>query len=154
FAEAHYRLAQLLAQAGDLGEAAQEFVLARDRDGLPVRCQSDFRAIFPRIAQRYGCVLVDGPSILARISPNGILDDHLYHDAHHLNLVGTIAIARDLLVKLRARRIFGWPESVPVPQIELQECARHFEMDAQKWAKLCERSAGFYERQAYASYDP
>ena len=32
--------------------------------------------------------------------------------------------------------------------------ARHFEIDRKKLAKVCERSSGFYSRQAYARYDP
>ena len=154
FAESHFRLGKLLAGTGQSAEADREFVLARDADGLPVRCQSDFRAILRSVARRYGSMLVDAPSILAKVSPQGILDDYLYHDAHHMNLVGTIAVAHDVLEQLRTRHEFGWPESVVVPQIELLECASHFEMDRKKWAKVCERSSGFYSRQAYARYDP
>ena len=154
FAESHYRLAQLLARSGNWSEAAQEFVLARERDALPIRCQADFRAIFPAIARRYGCMLIDGPSILARASPHGILDDYLFHDAQHLSMVGAIALARDILDQLHARHAFGWADSTPVPGIELEECARHFEMDSSRWAKVCERSSGFYSKYAYLRHDP
>ena len=97
---------------------------------------------------------MDAPAILARVSPHGILDDYLYHDAHHMSLVGTIAVAADILEQLKARHTFGWPESTPVPRIELVECARQFEMDRKKWVKVCERSSGFYHRQAHACHDP
>jgi tetratricopeptide (TPR) repeat protein len=154
FAETHYRLGRLLAETGHWQEAGREFVLARDRDGLPVRCQSDFRAVFYSVARQYGSMLVDAPSILAKVSPHGVLDDYLYHDAHHMNLVGTIAVAGDILEQLRTNHAFGWPESTPVPRIEIEECARHFDLDRRKWAKVCERSSGFYSRQAFARYDP
>jgi hypothetical protein len=154
FAESHYRLGKVLEDIGQWDEAGREFIFARDRDGLPVRCQSEFRAVFHSVARQYGSMLVDAPSILEKVSPHGILDDYLFHDAHHMNLVGTIAVARDVLEQLRARHAFGWPESTPVPPIELVECASHFKMDARKWAKVCERSSGFYSRQAYARYDP
>ena len=154
FAESHYRLAKMLASAGDWNEAAKQFVLARDHDALPMRCPSDFREVFPAVARLYGSVLVDGPSILATLSPHAILDDHLYHDAQHLNLVGAIALAQDVLEQLRARRAFGWPESTPVPQIELDECARHFELDSQKWVQVCERTADMYAKLASVRYDP
>ena len=111
FAESHYRLGQLLAESGNWGEASQKFVEARERDALPIRCQSDFRAIFPAVARRYGSILVDGPTVLTKISSHGILDDYLYHDAQHLNLIGTIALARNILEQLRFRRTFGWPEN-------------------------------------------
>ncbi len=154
FAESHYRLARLLSGAGKWPEAEKEFVLARDEDALPVRCQSDFRAIFHSMGRRYGAMIVDAGAVLAKVSPHGILDDYLYHDAHHMNLVGTIAVAEDILGQLKNRHAFGWPESTPVPQIELLDCARHFAMDRRKWQQVCERTSDFYSRQAYARYDP
>ena len=123
FAESHYRVAKLLAGAGEWRDAEKEFVLARDEDALPVRCQSDFREVFHSMARRYGAMVVDAPSILAKVSPHGILDDYLYHDAHHMNLVGTIAVARDMLGQLKARHAFGWPDSTAVPDTELLEFA-------------------------------
>jgi hypothetical protein len=154
FAESHYRLGKLLAGTGQNREALREFVLARDADGLPVRCPSDFRAIFHSVARRYGTMLVDAPSILAKVSPAGFPDDYLFHDAHHMNLVGTIAVAHDILEQLRARHAFGWPDSAAVPAVALEECAGHFKMDRKKWAKVCEKSSGFYSRQAYIRFDP
>ncbi len=154
FAESHYRLAKLLANAEDWNEAAREFVLSRDLDGLPVRCHSDFRSLFPAVARRYGSILVDGPSILAAVSPHGILDDHLYHDAHHMSLVGAVALAQNILDQLRARKAFGWPESTPAIHIGLDECARHFELDSKRWSKVCERSAEFYAKLAFTRFDP
>jgi tetratricopeptide (TPR) repeat protein len=153
FAESHYRLGRLLEGTGEWNQAAREFVVARDLDALPIRCQSDFRAIFRAVAGRYRSMLVDAPSILARVSPHGILDDYLYHDAHHMSLLGTIAVAEDILEQLRANHTFSWPESTPVPRIELEGCARRFEIDRKVLAKVCERSSGFYSRQAYARYD-
>ena len=52
------------------------------------------------------------------------------------------------------RRAFGWPEAAPVPRIELEATARHFGMDASRWARVCERSRTFYIRTAYVRYDP
>ena len=121
---------------------------------LPVRCQSDFREVFHSMARRYGAMVVDAPSILAKVSPHGILDDYLYHDAHYMNLVGTIAVARDMLGQLKARHAFGWPDSTAVPDTELLDFALHFKMDRRKWQQVCERTSAFYSRQAYARYDP
>ncbi len=120
FAESHYRLARLLARAGGGGEARGHFTLARDLDGLPLRCPSDFRAAIRTVAGRHGAVLIDGPELIARLSPDGILDDRFYHDAQHLNLAGTVVLAQEILEALHRRRAFGWPESVPVPRIELE----------------------------------
>ena len=154
FAECHYRLARLLEQQGAYAEAKQHFILARDQDGLPMRCPSDFREFFEVVSRRFGALLIDGPAILAPFCPHGILDDHVYHDADHLNLAGTVALAHDILEKLRTRRAFGWPESIRVPRIELEDCARHFELNTETWVKVCERSANFYSRLAYLRFDP
>ncbi len=154
FAEAHYRLARLLVRNGDKEAARRHFLLARDRDGFPLRCPSDFRTAFAAAARRHDALLIDGPALLADRSPDGILDDHLYHDAHHLNLAGTVALAQEILDQLGRRRAFGWPESTPVPRIELEDCARHFALDAARWAEVCRRSAGFYVRTAFVRYDP
>ena len=154
FAETHYRLGRLLAATGAWSEAREHFVLARDLDGLPLRCPTSFREAYRVVARRHGAVLIDGPEILARASPHGILDDQLFHDAHHVNLVGTVALANDMFSQLRDRRAFGWPEATPAPRVELEACAKHFELDAKKWAEVCERSSSFYQRTAYTRFDP
>jgi len=154
FAESHYRLARLLVRAGAWDEARRHFVLARDLDGFSLRCPSDFRAAFRTVARRHEAILIDAPEVLARVSPHGIIDDHVFHDAQHPNLAGYIALAQDVLEQLQHRRAFGWPEQAPVPRIEPGECALHFELDAGKWSKVCERSSDFYGRTAYVRYDP
>jgi hypothetical protein len=154
FAETHFRLGRLLAGIGSWDDAREHFVLARELDGLPLRCPTGFREAYRVVARRHGAVLVDGPDVLARISPHGILDDYLYHDAHHVNLVGMVALANDMLAQLRKRRSFGWPEMAPAPPIVPEACARHFELDSQKWAEVCSRSASFYDRTAYIRFDP
>jgi tetratricopeptide (TPR) repeat protein len=154
FAEAHYRLARLLARSGARDEARRHFTLARDLDGLPLRCPSDFRDAFRAAADRHGGLLIDGPELLARVSPTGVPDDHQFHDGQHVNLAGTVALAQEVLEQLHRRRAFGWPDSTPVPRIEPGAIARHIGLDAEKWATVCERSAFFYARTAYVRHDP
>src|SRR5262249_7564061 len=129
-------------------------ILARDLDGLPLRCPSDFRDAFRAVADRHGGLLIDGPERLARMSPAGGLDDHLFPDGQHVNLIGTAAPAPGVPEPLHRRRASGWPGSTPVPRIEPEATARHFGLDAGKWAEVCERSAGFYDRTAYVRHDP
>ena len=154
FAECHYRLGRLLVRTGDWDEARRHFVLARDLDGMSLRCPSEFRAVCRTVARRHEAVLVDAPKLLAGLSPHGILDEHVFHDAQHLNLVGYVALAQDILEQLQHRPAFGWPASTPVPRIQLKECANHFELDAAKWSDVCQRSGSFYRRTAYARFDP
>jgi tetratricopeptide (TPR) repeat protein len=155
FAETRYRLARLLERRGDRDEARRHYIKARERDGLPVRCPEDFRRAYREVAARHpSVVLVDAPRVLERASEHGILDDRLFHDAQHPNLRGYAAIAQDLLDQLRARRAFGWPEGIGPPRIELDACARHFGLDADRWAQVCRREAHFYSVTAFVRYDP
>jgi hypothetical protein len=154
FAESHFRLGRLLAESGAWNEANEHFIAARDLDGSPIRCPSDFRQVFRTIARRRSALVIDGPALLSGLSRHGILDQDLYHDAHHLTLIGTIALAQDILRQLKARRAFGWPESMPLREIELADCARHFKLDAETWIKVCERSAEWFTNTANLRYDP
>ena len=64
FAENHFRLARLLEKAGDYDEARTHYIEARDLDGFPVRCQSDFAQVYRDLAATHDCILLDGPEIL------------------------------------------------------------------------------------------
>jgi hypothetical protein len=154
FAECHYRLGRLLVDAGIWDEAREQLLLARDLDAFPLRCPTDFRDAIRAVARRHDAILIDAPTLLSGLAPHGILDDRLFHDAHHLNLAGYTALAQEVLVQLRRRRAFGWPESTPVPSIELGDVARYFALDAAKWSTICERSSDFYNRTACVRFDP
>ncbi|MDR3635525.1 MAG: tetratricopeptide repeat protein [Isosphaeraceae bacterium] len=154
FAEAHYCLARLLEHSGKWKEAAAHDVEARDADGMPLRCPSDFQQIYRNIASRWvDVVLVDGPAVLGETSRHQVLDDNLFHDAQHPVLAGYVALAQDLLKQLKAHRAFGWPERVPVPSLDPAECAAHFGIGESEWAEVCTRTALYYSRTALMRYD-
>jgi hypothetical protein len=119
-----------------------------------LRCPTDFQEVVRLAAARHGGLLIDAPRVLEAISPDGILDDHLFHDAQHLNLLGQAALAQDILAQLRSHGALGWPASVPAPAIDLAECIKSFGLDADRWAEVCNRSAVFYVRAAFIRYDP
>jgi hypothetical protein len=155
FAETQYRLAGLLERRGEWEEARRHYVAARECDGMPLRCPEDFRRACREVAARHPSVLlVDGPEVLRQVSEHGILDDRLFHDAQHPTLRGYAAIAQDLLDQLRARRALGWPEGVEPSPIDIEECARHFALDPERWAEVCRREAAFYGVTAYIRHDP
>jgi hypothetical protein len=155
FAEAHFRLAELLERAGRWDEAVKEYALARDLDGLPMRSPSDFQSICRDTASRHpSVILLDGPKVLGAVAPHGILNDHLFHDAHHPNLRSYAILAQGLLHAMKMKRAFGWPENVPVPALDPAECARHFQIDREKWVEVCKRTTFFYNRTASIRYDP
>jgi hypothetical protein len=155
FAETHYRLARLLEHAGQWSEAREHYVLAREHDGLPQRCPEDFRRAYRDVAARHPSVLlVDGPKVLEAASEHGIPNDRLFSDAHHPNLMGYVALSQDLLGQLHARRAFGWPTDAATPAVDVDDCARHFGMDANRWVEVCKRGWVFYDAVAYIRYDP
>lgn len=155
FAETQYRLGILLERAGDWDEARRHFVAARECDGMPLRCPDDFRRAYREVAARHPAVLlIDGPKVLEAASAHGILGDRLFHDAQHPNLRGYTALARDLLDQLRGRGAFGWPDGIPTPPVDADSCARHFGVDADRWAEVCLRVDWFFSVTAYIRHDP
>ena len=121
---------------------------------MPLRCPEAFRQAYRDVAARHpSVVLVDSARVLEPLSPHGILDDHMFHDAQHPTLLAYIALAQDLLKQLRERHAFQW-YATPVPTIDPDECARHFGLGRDEWVRVCERSAWFYMATAYIRYDP
>ena len=116
-AQAHYRLARLLETAGSFAEADRHFTLARDDDGLPMRCCTRLETAYRTVAQRHErtVVLVDGPLALKAISSHGILGNDLFHDNVHPNLRSQVTLASQVLSSLKDRAAFGWPKSTPAP---------------------------------------
>jgi hypothetical protein len=156
YAHAHYRLARLLESGGLFSEANNHYILARDHDGLPLRCISALEAAYHIVAQRHAAnvVLVDGPAVLRARSRHGILDDELFHDLVHPTLKGHVALAQAVLAGLKARRAFGWPAATPAPTLSPNRCAVQFGIDAAAWALVYQRSAAQYEMLAFLTVDP
>ena len=129
FAESHFRLARLLARSGDIAAVRRHFSLAENLDGMPQRCLSSFQDACRSAARRHDCVLVDGPAILRVLVPDGILDDRLFHDAHHLTLVGYIALSQEVLApapRAAGVRVAGRGTGPPV--IDVDEVQRILEL--------------------------
>ncbi|HKI21501.1 MAG TPA: hypothetical protein VKA15_26635 [Isosphaeraceae bacterium] len=156
FAHAHYRLARLLESAGLFSEANNHYIIARDHDGMPLRCLSDLEAAIRTVAQRHAAsvVLVDGPAVLRARSRHRILGDELFHDLVHPTLAGHVALAQAILAGLKARRAFGWPEATPAPRLEPDRCTVEFGLGAAAWALVCERSAAQYDMLAFLTVHP
>jgi hypothetical protein len=155
FAEAHFRLARLLEASGAWGEANRHYILARDHDGLPLRCPSPFLDAYRAVAARHrDAILIDGPAVLRAVSPHGILDDHVFNDGQHPSLRGYIALAQAILERLHACRAFGWPQDAEPPLIDPVACADHFGMGAKEWATVCGRASWFLGSMAYIRFDP
>lgn len=155
FAEAHFRLARQLEKVGKSDEAAHHDTLARDLDGLPLRCQTPFQDAYRRVAARHpSAILIDGPQTLRALSPNGLLDDRLFHDAHHPTLAGYVALAQAALDAIAERGVLGWPEGKHAPRLDPDRVVREYTIDAGRWSVVCTKSAMFYRKIAYIRHDP
>jgi hypothetical protein len=155
FAESHYRLARLLEASGQAQEARRHYAEARDCDGMPMRCPSDFREAYAQVRGRHpGALVIDGEEILRPLSPRKQLDGTLFHDGQHPNLRSYTALANHLLERLAERGAFGWPIGAPIPTARPREVADQFGMNPERWAKVCEREADFYRRTAFLRFDP
>jgi hypothetical protein len=154
FAEAHFRLARLLEQQGELAAAARHYLAALDNDGLPIRCPAILRAAYERVAREHPrSILIDGRRELIANSPIGLLGDHVIQDTHHPTLRGYVALAGAVLRELDRRQVFDRPLARERP-LDPAACAVQFGMDAEKWAAVCKRSSEHYKRVAGYRYDP
>jgi tetratricopeptide (TPR) repeat protein len=153
FAEAHFRLGRLLHRAGRFAEAREHYTRARDLDGWPVRCLSEYAQVYKDLAARHGCILVDGPEVLRKLSRNGILDDDLFHDAHHPTYRGHLGLSQAILDELFKRQVLGL-SSQAAPAIDQARCAAQFQVDARVWAFACSKAATYFKHFAGARYDP
>ncbi len=155
FAEAHFRLARLLEQAGHWDEAFHHYVAARDLDGLPMRLPSDFQQAYKDVAARHPrVILIDGPAELHAKADHGIIDDVFFADGFHPSLNGFTVLAQAILTRLRQQQVFGWSAEAPFPVVTPLDCAKRFQMDAAKWRDVCDYSFWFYNRTAFIRHDP
>jgi hypothetical protein len=155
-AQTHHRLARLLESAGEYSDANRHYSLARDHDGLPMRCSTRVEAAYRAVALRHerNVMLVDGPAVLLSQSRHGILDNHLFHDNVHPTLSGHVALAQAVLSGLKARAAFGWPASTAAPVLETYRVAADFHVDPAAWSTVCKRTAAHYDRLASLIFDP
>jgi lysophospholipase L1-like esterase len=154
FAETHYRLARLLERAGAVAESREEYALARDLDGHPMRLPSSFQDIYRDVARSYDAILVDGPAVLRASHPLAQLNDALFHDGFHPSFEGHVLLAEAILSGLRTRGALHWPMGVAVPRIDRDECARHFDVNASAWMSACEFASGFYKIASGLRFEP
>jgi lysophospholipase L1-like esterase len=154
FAEIHFRLARLLEREGAWEQAYGEYVRARDFDSHPLRCPSAFQDACRTLAERHGAIVVDGQAILHARHPHGLLGDDLFNDGMHPSFEGHVALGEAVLAGLKEKAAFGWPQALPVPIVDLAECARRFDVTTATWKEVCRFAIGFYRTTSAIRFDP
>ena len=154
FAEVHYRLARLFEREGAWDEVYRHDLAARDLDGLPMRCPTDFQNVYRELAKKHGCPLIDSQALFHAIGRHGLLDDELFHDGMHPSFRGIIALSQSVLGVLHKRQAFGWPKDSPAPAVDPGECAKFFGLGEYQWQRLCNWGLFFYEMMKSVRYDP
>ncbi len=156
FAVAHHRLARLLDDSGQFALANRHYIMARDCDGLPLRCISAIEEAYHAVARRHAAsaILIDGPAILRAASKRGVIDRALVHDLVHPTLAGYGLLAQAVLTELKMHKAWGWPESTPAPTIEPSQLESEFRLDSSAWATICKRVAAQYEMIEFLTVDP
>jgi hypothetical protein len=154
FAEAHFRLAELLERQGKFKEAAEHYRSALDNDGLPIRCTAPFCAAYREVASRHPrSILIDGPQELRKLSQNGLLGEEMIVDTHHPTFGGYLALAGAVLREMARRSSLNGFSTIDLP-LDGEDCARHFGMGADAWATACDRTSVHFDRVAWYRYDP
>jgi hypothetical protein len=155
-AEAHFRLARLLVRRGRLDEARLHFSAAREADGFISRCPEAFQNVYRDLATER-TILIDGPALLRKMSPDGILDFNLFHDAHHPAFRGHVALAGAVVRALHKRGSLGWPAEFS-PEFTPADCAAHFKMDKARsaggWGNACDYTGLAIRLSAGELHDP
>lgn len=154
FAESHFRLARLLDRSGAYDEARAHYIQARDLDGFPVRCPSDFAQVYREVAARHDCIFLDGAEVLRGRGRHGILDDGVLHDAQHPTFGSYVTLSQAVMDALYERKVFGLGrDGAKAPAIDPAECLRHFDFDAKDWEMVCLRSELYYNHLRASRFD-
>jgi tetratricopeptide (TPR) repeat protein len=102
FAELHYRLAECYTAMGQLDEARQHYVQARDCDALQFRADSRINEMICGVAsgrEAEGILLVDTDRALGKseLAQGRLPGNDLFYDHVHFNFEGDYQVAKNLL---------------------------------------------------------
>lgn len=154
FAEAWFRMGSVLRRLGRDREAGDCFRRALDADAFSLRLQTPLRAAYKNVAVKYNCLVIDAGDVFAELAGDHLLDDRLFHDAHHPVLAGQVALARALLAQL-AKVSPQWARLSARSGLDGEEVIARFGLaDREKWRLVAMRSGLFYRKTAEIRFDP
>lgn len=92
-ADEYFRAARDFEKQGNMEKAKENYVLARDYDGIRFRASSDINNIVRKLADRYQCHFVPAVELFNASSPGGIVGDNLLTEHVHPNASGEFLLA-------------------------------------------------------------
>ena len=154
FAATHWRLSRLLAARGDVQEAYEHAVAARDLDGYPRAVRPRFRRSIERspvdilnaFNRRPGLFPRDQPRRPPRRPSLPRRDAPVFPRPAR----AAQAVLRRAVPAPRVRLALGSPRAV----VDLVETARHFGFDDHAWREVCYWGMMSYQLTGPASFDP
>ena len=99
FAQLRFRMGRCQLALGRTEEARQDFVAARDLDGLPFRADSKLNGIIRGAAGKRsaeGIYLFDAEESLARQSPDRVCGEDFFHEHVHFTFEGNYLLAESI----------------------------------------------------------
>ena len=122
---------------------------------MPLRCPEDFRRAYREVAARHPAVLlVDGPKVLEAASGTASSTTGYSTTPSTPTCAATPRWRRTCSTSSAPAGRSAGPKARRYAPVDAEACARHFGIDAGRWAEICRREAKFYELTAYIRYDP
>lgn len=154
FAELAYQRGKVYRHLGNSDAAQQNFQTAKENDGHPFRGLDIQRRAMRDVARQYDIPMIDFDSLLRPLSPDGILDDRLFHDAHHPSIQGYNLLGYELYRMLLASDVLKLGGKQPEKMLADAELLKAFDFGKQDWIKLLETRLKWYETTHSVSFDP
>ncbi|TAK66129.1 MAG: tetratricopeptide repeat protein [Bacteroidetes bacterium] len=104
-ADAHYSLARCYDKLSDYASAKNEYIKARDYDGLRFRASSDFNALVRSLCNEFSIPLADAEKIFEEQSPNGVTGTNLMLEHLHPNFDGYFLLAKTFFQAIEANDV-------------------------------------------------
>jgi tetratricopeptide (TPR) repeat protein len=117
-AQVRYQAAQALDRAGRHESALEEYVVAKDLDGLRFRAPSSFEGTLREVAARHGATVVDVAQAFASAARDGIVGADLMLEHVHPNVEGYFQLASAFY---RALGEWAGPPAVPVDDAQARQ---------------------------------
>lgn len=92
-ADEYFQAARDFEKEGNVEKAKENYVLARDYDGIRFRASSDINSIIRKMADKYQCHFVPTLELFNANSPGGIVGDNLLTEHVHPNVSGEFLMA-------------------------------------------------------------